>query len=96
MCKYDRMQRNTSPWLVRSSHGACLDCMLPGVQVSTGLGFFLHPSHLYDYEDCDSLPVNAYIDDILIASNTTDEHAQHLRAVFECFKQYSVNINSSK
>ena len=38
----------------------------------------------------------AYIDDVLIASNTPDEHAQHLRAVFERFKQYGVIINPSK
>ena len=29
-------------WL---SHGACLDCMLPGIQVTADLGFFLHSSH---------------------------------------------------
>ena len=28
----------------------------------------------------------AYIDDVLIPSNTPDEHAQHLRAVFEHLK----------
>ena len=33
----------------------CLDCILPGVQVTTGLGFFLCSSHLCDNEDCDSL-----------------------------------------
>ena len=38
----------------------------------------------------------AYIDDVLIASNTPDEHAQHLRTVFERFKQYGVVINPSK
>ena len=35
--------------------GACLDCMLPGVQVTTGLGFFQCLSQLCDSEDCDSL-----------------------------------------
>ena len=28
------------------SHGACLDCMLPNVLVTAGLGFFLRLSHL--------------------------------------------------
>ena len=40
MFKYGRMQNKISPWLVCGSHGTCLDCMLPGVQVTTGLGFF--------------------------------------------------------
>ena len=40
MCKYGRMQKKISPRLVCGSHGACLDCMLPGVQVTAGLGFF--------------------------------------------------------
>ena len=38
--KYGRMQRKISPQLVCDSHGACLDCMLPGVQVTAGLKFF--------------------------------------------------------
>ena len=38
----------------------------------------------------------AYIDDVLIATNTPDEHAQHLRAVFDRFKQYGVIINPLK
>ena len=42
--------------LVYGSCGACLDSMLPGVQVTAGLGFFLHSSHLSDSEDCDPLP----------------------------------------
>ena len=39
------------------SIGACLDSMLPGVQVTAGfqLRFFLHLSHLSDREDSDSL-----------------------------------------
>ena len=41
-------------WLVCGSHGACLDCMLPGVQVTAGLGFFLCSSHLSDSKDIDS------------------------------------------
>ena len=40
MCKYGRIQKKISPRLVCGSHGACLDCMLPGVQVTAGLGFF--------------------------------------------------------
>ena len=39
MCNYGRMQRKVPSWLVCGSHGACLDCMLPGVQVTTRLGF---------------------------------------------------------
>ena len=40
MFKYGRMQKKIPPRLVCGSHGACLDCMLPGVQVTAGLGFF--------------------------------------------------------
>ena len=36
-------------------YGAVVDCMLPGVQVTTELGFLPHSSHLCDNEDCDSL-----------------------------------------
>ena len=38
----------------------------------------------------------AYIDDVLIASSTPDEHTHHLRAVLERFQQYGVIINPSK
>ena len=55
MCKYGGIQRKISPRLVCGSHGACLDCMLPEVEVTAGLGFFLRSSHLCDNEDCDSL-----------------------------------------
>ena len=55
MIEYGRMQNIISSLLVYGSHGTCLDCMLPGVQVITGLGSFLHSSHLCDSEDCDSL-----------------------------------------
>ena len=43
--------------LVCGSHGACLDCMLPGVQVTAGLGLFLCVQVVYlsDSEDNDSL-----------------------------------------
>ena len=40
MFKYGRMQKKISSWLVCGCHGACLDCMLPGVQVTIPLGFF--------------------------------------------------------
>ena len=40
MIKYGRMQREIPSELVCGSCGACLDCMLPGVQVTAGLGFF--------------------------------------------------------
>ena len=38
--KYGRIQKRIPPQLVCGFHGACLDCMLPGVQVTAGLGFF--------------------------------------------------------
>jgi len=38
----------------------------------------------------------AYIDDILIASATPEEHQQHLTSVFERLKEYGVIINPSK
>ena len=53
--KYGRMQKKISPWLVCGSPGTCLDCMLPGVQVTAGLGCFLFSSYLCDSEDSDSL-----------------------------------------
>ena len=55
MFKYGRMQRKISSWLVYGFHGACLDCMLSEVEVTAGLGFFLHSSCLCDSEDYDSL-----------------------------------------
>ena len=38
----------------------------------------------------------AYIDDVLIASNNSDEYLQHLQTVLECFKQFGMVINPSK
>ena len=55
MFKYGRTQRKIPSQLVCASHGACLDCVLPGVQVTAGLGFFLCSSHLSYNEDSDSL-----------------------------------------
>ena len=40
MIKYSRMQKEISSRLVSGSCGACLDCTLPGVQVTAALGFF--------------------------------------------------------
>ena len=37
-----------------------------------------------------------YIDDILIASRTPEEHLQHLRAVLECLEQHGIIINVAK
>ena len=37
-----------------------------------------------------------YIDDILIASSNSEEHHQHLQAVFERLKEFGVIINPSK
>ena len=56
MFKYGEIQQIMPSQLLCSSHGTCLDCMLPGVQVTVGLGFFLRSSALCDNEDsCDSL-----------------------------------------
>ena len=55
MFKYGRIQKRIPSWLVCGSYGMCLDCTLPGVQVATGLGFFLHSNNLIDCEDSDSL-----------------------------------------
>ena len=38
----------------------------------------------------------AYIDDVLIASTSEEEHKHHLRLVFERFKEYGVLIHPSK
>ena len=46
MFKYGRMQKILSR-LVCGSHGTCLDCMLPGVPVTVGLGFFLCSQVIY-------------------------------------------------
>ena len=40
MFRYGRMQKKIPLRLVCGSRGACLVNMLPGVQVTTGLGFF--------------------------------------------------------
>ena len=40
--------------------------------------------------------VYAYIDDVLVASSSPQKHQYHLRLIFECFKQYSIAINSAK
>ena len=38
----------------------------------------------------------AYIDDVLIASSSYDEHVQHLQMVLERFQKYGIVINPSK
>ena len=38
----------------------------------------------------------AYIDNLLIASSSTDEHKHHLRAVFQCLNEYGIVINPLK
>ena len=53
--KYGRMQKKISSQLVSGSHGTSLECMLPGVELTAGLGIFLCSSHLCDRENCDSL-----------------------------------------
>ena len=38
----------------------------------------------------------AYIDDVLIASSTPEEHKQHLKLVFDRFRQFGVIVNPTK
>jgi hypothetical protein len=38
----------------------------------------------------------AYIDDVLVASNSEDERAQHLRTLFQRFSEYGVLLNRAK
>uniref|UniRef100_A0A1X7VKM7 Reverse transcriptase n=1 Tax=Amphimedon queenslandica TaxID=400682 RepID=A0A1X7VKM7_AMPQE len=38
----------------------------------------------------------AYIDDVLIASSSEAEHKQHLRLVFDCFREYGVLLHPDK
>ena len=38
----------------------------------------------------------AYIDNVLIASNSPQEHQQHLRLIFERFQKYNIVINPAK
>ncbi|GFW06105.1 hypothetical protein TNCV_4478971 [Trichonephila clavipes] len=37
-----------------------------------------------------------YLDDVLVASSTEEEHSEHLKLVFERFQQYGLRINVSK
>ncbi|GFS50929.1 hypothetical protein TNCV_4848211 [Trichonephila clavipes] len=37
-----------------------------------------------------------YLDDVLVASSTEEEHCEHLKMVFERFQQYGLRINVSK
>ena len=43
---YSWMQNKIPSQFVCGSSGACLEYVLPGVQVTAGLGFFLRSSHL--------------------------------------------------
>ena len=38
----------------------------------------------------------AYIDDVLIASTSPEEHTEHLRAVFDCLTTNSIVVNPNK
>nr|VZH93453.1 unnamed protein product [Spirometra erinaceieuropaei] len=40
--------------------------------------------------------VYAYIDDLLVASSTTEEHMEHLATVFDHLQQFGVVLNPSK
>ena len=48
MFKYGRMQKKIPCWLVCGSCGTYLVNMLPRVQITVGLGFFLFSVHLSD------------------------------------------------
>ncbi|GFW56380.1 hypothetical protein TNCV_2088891 [Trichonephila clavipes] len=37
-----------------------------------------------------------YLDDVLVASSTEEEHSEHLKMVFERFQQYGLRINVSR
>ncbi|GFX42545.1 retrovirus-related Pol polyprotein from transposon opus [Trichonephila clavipes] len=37
-----------------------------------------------------------YLDDVLVASSTEEEHSEHLKLVFERFQQYGLRVNVSK
>ncbi len=37
-----------------------------------------------------------YINDVLIASTSTEEHKQHFHQVFQCLSENSILINTSK
>lgn len=37
-----------------------------------------------------------YIDDILVASKSLEEHTKHLRTVFERLQEYGISLNVSK
>ena len=54
MFKYGRMQKKIPPRLVCGSRGACLDSMLPRVQITARLGFFIRSSRLSVNDDSDS------------------------------------------
>ena len=49
------MQMKIPSWFVCGSHNACLDCMLPGAQATSGLGTFSAFSVLGESENSDSL-----------------------------------------
>ncbi|KAG8174807.1 hypothetical protein JTE90_002570 [Oedothorax gibbosus] len=38
----------------------------------------------------------AFIDDILVASTTEEEHLVHLRMLFQCFQEYGLSVNAAK
>ena len=37
-----------------------------------------------------------FIDDVLVASHSPEEHKQHLRQIFECLRDYGIIINPQK
>ncbi|CAA9999485.1 unnamed protein product, partial [Nesidiocoris tenuis] len=40
--------------------------------------------------------VYAYLDDLLVASSTQEEHVQHLHLLFECLSQHHINVHVDK
>lgn len=47
------------------------------------------------FEEAD-LQVFIYIDDLLVASDTFEEHSEHLRLVFECLSEHLFSVNEGK
>ena len=84
------MRKGNPSRSVCGSCGVYLDCVLPGVQVTAGLGFFLHSSHLIDCEDSDSLLHNAYLSlevpSGIVIRNRNKSHITEIRKPFRVIK----------
>ena len=40
--------------------------------------------------------VVVYLDDVMIFSKKREEHAFHLKHIFECFRKYGISLNPKK